>query len=109
MNPDLDQDQDQDIQEEISDKVKKPKKYFVILLNDDFTHMDFVIEVLQRYFGKSIEEAHEIMLNIHHEGRGVCGLYTKAIAETKSVGVNDFAKANSFPLKSVIEPESDEE
>ena len=84
--------------------VKKPSLYRVILLNDDFTPMEFVIYVLQTFFGYDKEKSTQIMLAVHTKGKGVCGIYTKEVAETKSNQINNFAKQNEHPLVSDIEP-----
>ena len=86
-------------------KVDRPKRYKVLLHNDDFTTMEFVIEVLMRFFHKEETEAMHIMLNVHHKGQGVCGLYSKDIAETKVAQVLDFAKEHGMPLMITAEPE----
>ncbi len=83
---------------EADTKVKKPSMYLVILLNDDFTPMDFVVEVLMKFFGKSAELATLIMLQVHYQGRGVCGVYTREIAETKVALVNAYARSHEHPL-----------
>lgn len=90
----------------VSDKViaKKPPLYKVILLNDDYTPMDFVVEILQKYFDKNYEEATEVMLSVHHQGKAICGVYTYEIAETKVKVVTDEAKSRSYPLKCIVEP-----
>ena len=85
-------------------KLKKPPLYRVILLNDDFTPMEFVIYVLQTFFGYDKEKSTQIMLAVHTKGKGVCGIYTKEVAETKSNQINNFAKQNEHPLVSDIEP-----
>jgi len=91
------------IQEDVSSKenvkTKEPDMYKVVLHNDDYTTMEFVIEVLITVFNKSIQVANEIMLNVHKKGIGVCGLYTFEIAETKVNIVRDMALQNEFPLK----------
>ncbi|MBF0446095.1 MAG: ATP-dependent Clp protease adapter ClpS [Magnetococcales bacterium] len=84
-------------------ELKEPDLYKIILLNDDFTPMEFVVDLICKFFSKSTEEATEIMLNIHHEGYGVCGVYTLDIAETKMNQVNKFARNNGHPLKCRIE------
>lgn len=86
-------------------KVKEPKKYKVILLNDDYSTMDFVIEVLTNVFRKSVDEATQIMLNIHNKGREVCGVYTNEIASTKVAQVKTLAREKGFPLKAIMEEE----
>ena len=85
-------------------KLKNPSLYRVILLNDDFTPMEFVIYVLQTFFGYDKEKSTQIMLAVHTKGKGVCGIYTKEVAETKSNQINNFAKQNEHPLVSDIEP-----
>jgi len=86
-------------------KVQKPKKYKVVLHNDNFTTMQFVVIILMQHFHKVEEEAFKIMLNIHEKGKGIAGIYSKEIAETKAERVKDLAKANGFPLLATIEPE----
>jgi len=86
-------------------KLKKPPLYKVIMLNDDYTPMEFVIEMLQTYFSKSQEQATEIMLHIHQKGIGICGLYTYEIAESKATQVLDNARKNQHPLQIKLEKE----
>lgn len=90
--------------EEGRPKVKAPPRYSVILHNDDYTTMEFVVEVLRRYFQKTEEQAVQIMLRVHQEGRGVAGIYSFDIAETKAVQVRDYAQARGFPLRCTVEP-----
>ena len=87
------------------EKVKRPPLYRVILHNDDYTTMDFVVVVLQRFFFKNETEATHIMLNVHKKGWGIAGTYTFEIAETKVKQVHSFAKNNQHPLKCSLEPE----
>ena len=84
-------------------KTKKPNLYRVLLLNDDYTPMEFVVHVLERFFNKSIEEATEIMLHVHQNGVGQCGVYTYEVAETKVTMVMDFARKHQHPLQCVME------
>jgi ATP-dependent Clp protease adaptor protein ClpS len=84
-------------------KTKKPNLYRVLLLNDDYTPMEFVVHVLERFFNKSIEEATEIMLHVHQNGVGQCGIYTYEVAETKVTMVMDFARKHQHPLQCVME------
>lgn len=84
-------------------KTKPPKLYKVVLLNDDFTTMEFVIEVLQTFFAKTPEQAVQIMLKIHHEGSAVCGVYTKDVAETKVAQVSAFSTQHGHPLRCHME------
>ncbi len=99
------QDGELDLREKVSEKLKKPSLYKVILLNDDFTPMDFVVYVLKSFFNKTDDEAHDIMLQVHKDGAGVAGVYSFEIAEMKSAQVNVTAKENQHPLKSVVEKE----
>lgn len=86
-------------------KTAKPSMYKVLLLNDDYTPMDFVIYVLEKFFGKNRDEATDIMLHVHRKGVGLCGVYTYEIAETKVNQVMDFARANEQPLQCTMEKE----
>ncbi len=86
-------------------KTKKPSMYKVLLLNDDYTPMEFVVHVLERFFNKSREEATRIMLHVHRRGVGVCGVYTYEVAETKVTQVIDFARRNEHPLQCTLEKE----
>lgn len=86
-------------------KTKKPSLYRVVMLNDDFTPMEFVIEVLMRIFNKSPEEATQIMLHVHQNGVGVCGVFTFEIAETKVAQVMDLARRAQHPLQCTMEKE----
>ncbi len=86
-------------------KTKKPDMYKVALLNDDYTPMEFVIHILERFFQKSKEEATDIMMHVHRRGVGICGIYTYEIAETKVNQVMEFAKANEQPLQCISEKE----
>ncbi len=85
--------------------LKVPKKYKVILLNDDYTPMEFVVEVLKRFFHFHEELATQVMLQVHILGKGVCGVFTRDIAETKVAQVNDYARSNEHPLLCTMEPE----
>jgi ATP-dependent Clp protease adaptor protein ClpS len=84
-------------------KVKKPDLYRVLLLNDDFTPMEFVIHILERFFRKTPEQATQIMLHVHNNGVGECGVFTYEVAETKVTQVMDFARKNQHPLQCVME------
>jgi len=83
-------------------KLKKPKRFQVLLLNDDYTAMEFVVEVIKRFFSKSEETAQVIMLKVHVEGEGVCGTYSHDVAQTKVSQVVDFARKYEQPLMCVI-------
>lgn len=87
-----------------SEKLAPPPMYQVVLLNDDFTPMDFVVDILQEVFGKSQEAAVEIMLRVHHEGRAVCGVYSCDIAMSKAAKVVQAARAEGYPLQAQAEP-----
>jgi ATP-dependent Clp protease adaptor protein ClpS len=84
---------------------KKPPKYKVLLLNDDFTPMEFVVNVLKKFFDKGYEEATYIMLQVHQKGVGVCGVYVYDIAEMKVTHVNEFSRHHGFPLQCTMEKE----
>jgi len=84
--------------EAVKPKLKKPPLYSVVLLNDDFTPMEFVVEVLQTFFTLSTENATRIMLHVHTKGKGVCGVFTREIAETKVAQVNQYSRENKHPL-----------
>jgi len=85
------------------EEVKEPRDYVVVLLNDDFTTREFVVEILRLIFHKDLEEATQIMLNVHHNGRGVVGVYTWDIAQTKADQVHTLAKQYDYPLKCIVE------
>ena len=86
-------------------KTKKPSMYKVLLLNDDYTPMEFVIHILERFFGKNRQESTDVMLHVHRRGVGVCGIYTHEVAETKVQQVMDFSRANEQPLQCTMEKE----
>lgn len=101
-----DDDMDHDsglVVEETRPEVAEPKRYMVILVNDDFTPMEFVVLILKEFFNLDEEAATRIMLNVHTKGKGVCGIYTKDVAETKVVMVNEFARENEHPLLCTME------
>ena len=85
-------------------KPKLPEMFKVLLLNDDYTPMEFVVETIERFFNRTREQATQIMLKVHTEGMGVCGVYPQDIAETKMTQVMDFAKESQHPLQCVVEP-----
>jgi ATP-dependent Clp protease adaptor protein ClpS len=89
--------------EEARPELARPPMFQVLLLNDDYTPMDFVVHILQSFFGLAYERAHEVMLNVHLRGRGVCGLYTREVAETKVTQVNEFSRSNHHPLLCTME------
>ncbi|MDQ0504790.1 ATP-dependent Clp protease adaptor protein ClpS [Xanthobacter agilis] len=84
-------------------QTKRPSLYRVLLLNDDYTPMEFVVHVLQRFFNKNTDEANRIMLHVHHHGVGECGVFTYEVAETKVTQVMDFARKHQHPLQCVME------
>jgi ATP-dependent Clp protease adaptor protein ClpS len=86
-------------------KTKKPSLYKVLLLNDDYTPMEFVVHVVERFFNKNRQEATDVMLHVHRRGVGVCGVFTFEVAETKVAQVMDFARANEQPLQCTMEKE----
>ena len=113
MSENIDNDQNQDDgldigvitrpKPKINSKTKKPNLYRVLLLNDDYTPMEFVIVVLERFFQKSMEDATKIMLHVHVNGVGECGVYAFDVAETKVTQVLDFARKHQHPLQCVLE------
>jgi ATP-dependent Clp protease adaptor protein ClpS len=84
-------------------KTKKPSMYKVLMLNDDYTPMEFVVHILERLFNKSRQEAVRIMLQVHQRGVGICGVYTYEVAETKVTQVMDFARQHKHPLQCTLE------
>ena len=93
------------LEQKPSTELSEPKKYNIFILNDDYTPMDFVVMVLQKFFYMSEETATQIMLQVHHHGRGLCGVYPRDIAETKVVLVNEFSRLNQHPLLCSMEQE----
>lgn len=85
-------------------KLKRPRKFQVVLLNDDYTPMEFVVEVLEQFFQMDRPKATQVMLHVHTRGKGVCGVYSREIAEAKVDQVNDYARANQHPLLCQMEP-----
>ncbi len=105
-----DQDQNQEDQQtgllvKPKPKTKKPSMYKVLLLNDDYTPMEFVIHILESFFNKSRQEATDVMLHVHRRGVGICGIFTYEVAETKVAQVMDFARSNEQPLQCTMEKE----
>ena len=90
-------------------KTEKPPLYKVMLLNDDYTPMEFVIHVLERFFNKNHDDATRIMLHVHQKGVGVCGVFTLEVAETKATQVMDLAKQHQHPLQCVVEKDDDDD
>lgn len=90
---------------ETINQVTTPKMYKVILLNDDYTPMDFVILVLKRFFAKSDEDATKIMMEVHKKGAGIAGVYTLEVAEMRVMQCNQFARTHKHPFKATLEPE----
>jgi ATP-dependent Clp protease adaptor protein ClpS len=86
-------------------KTKRPSLYKVLLLNDDYTPMDFVVYVLERFFNKQSEDANRIMMHVHQKGVGICGVYTYEVAETKVAQVTNFARQHQHPLQCTMEKE----
>ena len=85
-------------------KIEQPKMYKVLMHNDDYTTMEFVIHTLMKFFSKNYDEAHSIMLKVHNEGMGICGIFTFEVAESKSAKVNRYSRGKGHPLKCTIEP-----
>ena len=91
------------------EKTQRPPLYKVMLLNDDYTPMEFVVEVLEHFFSLTREKATQVMLAVHTQGKGVCGIYTRDVAETKAELVNQAARDNGHPLLCEVEPSQDED
>ena len=89
--------------EEGRPKLKDPPRFAVVLLNDDYTTFDFVVEVLQKFFHKNSEEAAQITLKVHNQGRGLAGIFSRQIGETKVSQVEEYSRSHGFPLKCVME------
>ncbi len=96
---------EEEVKEELEESLFEAKRYKVVLLNDDFTSMDFVVEVLMELFEHSVDSAINIMLQIHRAGRGIGGFYTYEVAETKISQVEKRARENEYPLKAIMEEE----
>lgn len=88
---------------EAKPKLKRPPMYKVVLLNDDYTPMEFVVILLEKFFGMTREKATQVMLHVHTRGKGVCGVYTREVAETKVALVNDYAREHQHPLLCAME------
>ena len=96
----------QQTEEKTEQKTEKPSLYNVFLLNDDYTTMDFVVDILGRIFGKNLTEATQIMLQVHKKGVGLAGVYPREIAETKVEAVHKMSRENEFPLRCIMEKEN---
>jgi ATP-dependent Clp protease adaptor protein ClpS len=96
---------EEDVISEIGDDIDEPSMYKVLLHNDDYTTMEFVVEILILVFNKSPEDAVRIMLNVHHKGIGICGVYTYEVSETKVNAVRALGRQYGFPLKCTMEKE----
>jgi len=90
---------------DIKDELEEVKRFKVILLNDDYTTMDFVVEILMKFFDKSFDDALALMITVHRDGSAVCGIYPFEIAETKVFQVRKSAKESGYPLRAVVEEE----
>ena len=99
----IDQDNDILIEKRSKKKVKKPSLYKVVMLNDDYTPMDFVVYLLKTFFQKNQDEASKIMLEVHNKGAGICGVFSYEIAETKITKVINTSRTNGFPLLCTLE------
>lgn len=91
------------VAEEVKPQLKRPRMYRVVLMNDDYTPMDFVVDVLMMFFNMTEEKATQVMLAVHTQGKGVCGVYTRDVAETKAAMVNEYARESRHPLLCEIE------
>jgi len=95
----------EEVLERTRQETRKPELFKVVLLNDDYTTMDFVVEILENVFNKAPAEAYRIMMAVHTQGHGLCGVYPFEVAETKVAAVVDLARAQGFPLRATMEPE----
>lgn len=102
QTPDFEHD-DSTVAEQTRPKLQRPPLYKVILLNDDYTPMEFVVHVLESFFSMTREAATRVMLQVHTQGKGICGTYTREIAETKVAQVNNYARENHHPLLCTME------
>ena len=93
--------------ERLTAKTAPPPMFKVILLNDDYTPMEFVVHILEKFFGKTSDEAYRVMLQVHHEGKGVCGVYPHDIAASRVSQVSQYARARQYPLQCVLAPADD--
>lgn len=89
--------------QEAKPRLKQPSRYKVVLMNDDYTPMEFVVHVLEKFFGMNREKATQVMMQVHTQGKGVCGIFTREIAETKVAQVSDFSNRSQHPLLCVME------
>ncbi len=106
MTKEIDHYQDSDIAvKEARPKLKLPTLYKVILNNDDYTPMDFVVEILENFFTMNVDSATHIMLDVHKSGKGICGIFSREIAETKVAQVNNYSRENQHPLLCTMEKE----
>ena len=96
---------DHGVLEKTRDKTQKPTLYKVILLNDDYTTMEFVVQVLEEVFHKTPAEAYRVMMQVHTQGHGICGAYSHEVAETKVATTHDLARRDGFPLQATLEEE----
>jgi ATP-dependent Clp protease adaptor protein ClpS len=104
MSSETDKDEQSGVATIRKEKLQAPRMYKVIMHNDDYSTMEFVVLVLQKFFNKSSPEAHAIMLEVHQRGFGVCGIYTCEVAESKAAKVVKYARDNGHPLKCTTEP-----
>ena len=102
---DIERQTDGQVLERTRQETKKPELFKVLLLNDDYTTMEFVIEILENVFHKQPAEAYRIMMAVHTQGKGLCGVYPHEVAETKVATVIDLARESGFPLLAAMEPE----
>lgn len=108
-NPYSDDDHETGVVVKPREKTKRPAMYKVLMLNDDYTPMEFVVHVLERFFSKSAQDATQIMLHVHQRGVGVCGVFTYEVAETKVAQTMDLARQHQHPLQCTIEKDGNED
>lgn len=107
MSSETDRDEQSGVATVRKEKLQRPRMYKVLMHNDDYTTMDFVVHVLEKFFQKDANDAQVIMLEVHTKGYGVCGIYTYEVAESKVAKVTKYARDNGHPLKCSTEPEDD--
>ncbi len=106
-SPNIDGDEDIGVVLKPRERTKRPAMYKVLMLNDDYTPMEFVVHVLERFFNRTQQDATQIMLHVHQRGVGVCGVYTYEVAETKVAQTMDLARQHQHPLQCTIEKDGD--
>jgi ATP-dependent Clp protease adaptor protein ClpS len=94
-----------DVFQEVQSEIRLPKLYQVVLLNDDYTPMEFVVQILQSFFHMQVEKAKQLMLEVHNKGQAICGIFSYDVAETKVLQINDYSRNHDYPLLCILEPD----